>query len=86
MIAAYCWPQSVEANERIALYCHTQAKSFQIEVIRQGSKEQLVCSASRISGKEQDTDKAIAEHGCRWDPSHEILIDSSWISAFNAFQ
>ena len=82
MIAAYCWPQSVEANERIALYCHTQAKSFQIEVIRLGVKEQLVCSASHISGKEQDTDKTIAEHGCRWDPSHEILIDSSWISGF----
>ncbi len=82
MIAAYCWPQSGRANEKIALYCHTEADTFQVEVIRQGGEDHSVVTATDIPGQKQAISDSIAEHGCDWDLSYEISIDPSWTSGF----
>ncbi|MFT4727671.1 MAG: hypothetical protein ACI9UN_002169 [Granulosicoccus sp.] len=53
MIAAYCWPQSAKHRESIALFCHTKAASFQIEVIRQGATDKSVLIRTGIKGLDQ---------------------------------
>lgn len=82
MIAAYCWPQSGKANESISLFCHTEADSFRIEVIRQGAEDQLVFKKAGIPGKQQPISDSIAAHGCYWDRSLEIAIDPKWSAGF----
>ena len=37
MIAGYCWPQSVAAGERVALFCATSAGRFDVEIVRQNT-------------------------------------------------
>ncbi|MDA0977405.1 MAG: hypothetical protein O3B72_02505 [Proteobacteria bacterium] len=82
MIAAYCWPQSGKANEKIALYCHTEADSFQIEVIRQGAVDDRVLTESGIPGQAQTITDTLAADGCDWDQSYEITIDPDWSAGF----
>ena len=53
MIAAYCWPQSARHKEPITLYCHTEASSFQIEVIRQGAEDKTVLVRHDLPGIDQ---------------------------------
>ena len=78
MIAAYCWPQSAKANEEIVVYCHTEAKSFQYEIVRQGIEDKTVLSETNISGRTQNIADNIAEQGCDWDPTFVISIDPDW--------
>lgn len=82
MIAAYCWPQSGRSSENIALYCHTEADSFQLEVIRQGAEDRPVFTQAGIPGKQQVISDTIAEQGCEWDQSFEITVDPDWSAGF----
>lgn len=80
MTAAYCWPQSAQHGQSIALFCHTEARSFQIEVIRQGAENTTVHTQNNIPGRVQPITDVIAEEGCRWNASYEVSIDSDWPS------
>jgi hypothetical protein len=82
VIAAYCWPQSAKHHETIALYCHTEAKFFQIEVIRQGAINKSVLTRTGLEGLEQPLNNDIASEGCNWDQPIEITINSTWPSGF----
>jgi len=82
MIAAYCWPQSGKANEKIALYCHTDADSFQIEVIRQGAVDDSVLTETDIPGQAQTITDTLAADGCNWNQSYEVAIDPNWPAGF----
>lgn len=82
MIAAYCWPQSAKQGESIALYCHTQAASIQIDVIRQGATDKSVLTRTGLTGLDQPMGDDIASEGCSWEPTIEITIDPDWPSGF----
>ena len=82
MIAAYCWPQSARPGEAIDIFCHTTAKQFRIEVVRQGVDSKTAAVHERIPGQEQTITSDIAAEGCRWNPTLELVIDPSWPSGF----
>ena len=79
MIAAYCWPQSAKANEKIVVYCHTEAKSFQYEIVRQGIEDKTVLSETNISGRTQNIADNIAEQGSSLY-KYGINSRNQWIS------
>ena len=82
MIAAYCWPQSARPGEAIDIFCHTTAKQFRIEVVRQGVDSKTAAVHERVPGQEQTITSDIAAEGCRWNPTLELVIDPSWPSGF----
>jgi hypothetical protein len=82
MIAGYCWPQSVAANESVALFCSTSAGRFDVEVVRQGLHEEPVWSAQGVAGVEHPVPDDAAERGCRWPQGLTIDVAASWQSGF----
>ena len=75
MISAYCWPQSAHQRESITLYCHTNAATYQYEVIRQGAVDEPVLRRSGVRGQSQLMSQNLAATGCHWQPSLNIAID-----------
>ena len=82
MISAYCWPQSAHQRESITLYCHTNAATYQYEVIRQGAVDEPVLRRSGVRGQSQLMSQNLAATGCHWQPSLNIAIDPNWPSGF----
>ena len=82
MIAAYCWPQSALPGETISLCCHTNATTFQLEVIRQGKTDQQVMHQRKLKGCNQLIDEQTSQVGCDWSPSLDIIIAPEWPSGF----
>lgn len=83
MIAAYCWPQSAVGGETIALHCSTTARSFDVEVVRQGREDVPVWSARGVAGRELDVPADAGTRGCGWPVSVEIPVGDAWRSGFH---
>ncbi len=56
MLGAYCWPQSARPRETVALFC--EADSFDLTIIRDGGREEVVRQAAGGAGCEIEIDPA----------------------------
>ena len=86
MISGYCWPQSVLANERVTLFCHTNATRFSVTIVRQGSDDRQVFQEPDVRGRQQEMTANLAAEGCEWQPSLEFRVDPDWPSGFYLVQ
>lgn len=81
MIAGYCWPQSLRANESTTVFCHADGDHARMQVIRKGANDLVVLERS-IQVFDQPMTQDLAAVGCQWRPSTEINVDPSWSSGF----
>ena len=69
---AYCWPPSVGRHEAVALRVSTDAKSFDVEVAREGSVREIVWRASDVPGSVHERPTDASANGCDWPSALEI--------------
>ena len=80
-IAGYCWPQSACPGESVGLHVSTSAARFDLEVVRQGARDERVLSKRDVAGFEHAVPDDAASEGCRWPVAVEIDI-GEWRSGF----
>lgn len=77
-IFAYTDRISYASGARIELYVHTTARTFNVEVIRDGAVPAVVHRLSRIPGIAQRTRDNPAVHGCGWTDPVVLVPDVGW--------
>jgi hypothetical protein len=82
MLEAYCTRRSYTAGERIAVHFSSDARHLDLVVIRDGSKPQVVFSASRIAGAHYPVPEDAVENGCGWPVGVTLGAQRSWKSGF----
>ncbi len=81
-IAGYCWPQSVRPGESVSLHGSTSAARFDLEVVRQGLRDEVVHEARGLAGAAHPVPADVAERGCGWPVALEIAVGDDWRSGF----
>jgi hypothetical protein len=82
MIAGYCWPQSALPGESVELFCSTSAGRFDVEIVRQGLRDEALHSAVGLPGHEHPLPADAAAGGCRWPAALSLVIASDWPTGF----
>ena len=83
MIDAYCWPQSARAGERVELFVSTDAPAFDVEVVRQGARDERVHHESGLAGQTHPVPENAGTAGCGWPAAHALVVDPAWRSGFH---
>jgi N,N-dimethylformamidase beta subunit-like, C-terminal len=78
---AYCWPSSTRRGEPVALHVSTDARSFDVEVAREGATREVVWRAEGAPGTRHETPADASSHGCRWPVALEIPV-ADWRSSY----
>jgi hypothetical protein len=66
MLETYCWPPSGVPGDEIELRVSTDLKTVDIEVARDGAREDVVWSATGVPAELQETPVDAAQTGCGW--------------------
>jgi len=83
VVTGYCWPQSVEAGERVAVHMSSSGnRPVNIEVARVGWQRTVVYAAQAMAAVEQTTPPNAASEGCGWVPTFTLDIDAAWRSGY----
>ncbi len=85
MIAGYCWPQSALPGGAVGLHVSTTSRSFDVEVVRQGSRDDRVFARKDVEGAEYAVPDDAGSAGCRWPAALEIDV-GEWRSGFYLVQ
>src|SRR5918995_6302217 len=64
----------------VALHVSSTAKTFGIEIIRDGAAEKTVLSRRNLTARWQDTPDQCSVEGCGWQASLEFRVEESWPS------
>ena len=81
MIAGYCWPQSALPGDAVGLHVSTTSRSFDVEVVRQGARDDRVFARTDVTGVDHATPDDAASAGCRWPVAVQIDV-GEWRSGF----
>ncbi len=83
MLDAYCWPQSGQAGDRIGLSISGDVGSCTIEILRVGEQVKTVQTIGDVAVDIQPVPDDVAEAGCGWDTSVQVVIDDNWQTGFH---
>ena len=82
-VTGYCWPQSVEPGERVALHLSSSgARPVNVEVARVGYQRTVVRNEPAVAADEHATPTDAAMNGCGWPEALSIDVDASWRSGY----
>ena len=79
-IFAYCDAQSYRNGDKVRLHVSTTAPTFDIQVYRDGPKQEIVYEKKGIRGKFTPTPDDAYMNGCGWPVLHEFQIPRKWRS------
>ncbi len=82
MIAGYCWPQSVLPGERVEIFCSTDAARFNVEIVRQGQRDEPVHAIRGIPGVAHPLPEDAGARGCGWAAAESVSVGDGWSSGF----
>jgi hypothetical protein len=77
---AYTGALSFAPGERMPLHVNTNAKVFDVELFRDGMKQQTVFRQQGITGSFYPTPKDCSVTGCDWPVALEIPLSANWPS------
>ena len=82
-VTGYCWPQSVEAGERVALHLSSAGgRAVSIEVARIGAERTVVFAEPGLPVDDHPTPTDAFSHGCGWPAASEITVGDDWRSGY----
>ena len=81
MIAGYCWPQSALPGETVSVHVSTTAAVYDIEVVRQGARDDRVLTRERLPGVDHPVPDDAGSAGCQWPAALDIEV-GEWRSGF----
>jgi hypothetical protein len=84
MLEAYCWPQSVDPGDEVALHVSSDpTRAFTVEVARDGAAFDVVWTGSGDAAHHPAPEGASA-HGCGWPAAARIPVGEDWRSGLYA--
>jgi hypothetical protein len=82
-VSGYCWPQSAEAGERVALHLASSgAAPVTIEVARIGEHRTVVVRAPDVPVDDHPVPEDASANGCGWPAAFEITVADEWASGY----
>jgi len=79
-IWGYTGKFSYVAGEEVDLHISTSEETFEIEVVREGAKNEMVHSSKSHPGTLRKTPQNASAHGCGWPTEATIRVDEMWRS------
>ncbi len=82
-VSGYCWPQSVETGEQVALHLSCSGGNpVAVEVARVGGARDVVVSERAVPVAEHAIPGDASSAGCRWPASYELTVGDDWASGY----
>jgi hypothetical protein len=82
-VTGYCWPQSVEAGDTVALHLSSSgARAVAVEVARIGTDRTVVFADPAVPAGDHATPADASTNGCDWPVAQTIAIDPTWHSGY----
>ena len=79
-VNGYCWPQSVQAGERVALHVSSAGgRPVSVEVARVGRTREIVFTEHAVPADDHPTPTDAPEHGCGWPAASGIVVDADGV-------
>lgn len=80
-IWAYCDRLSYAPGESVRVHVSTTAPSFDLELMRDTAKPEIVLVREGLSGREAETPEDCSVKGCGWPVAFEFVVPEDWPSA-----
>jgi hypothetical protein len=81
-IEGYAGALSYRPGEEAAFHVSTSAKSYSLEIAREGAKREVVWTRAGLPGEEHPVPADASSHGCRWPVSVRVPIPETWRSGY----
>jgi hypothetical protein len=82
-VTGYCWPQSAEAGEQVALHLSSSGgRPVAVEVARVGRHRDVVRTELAVEAGDHPTPKDASSNGCGWPAALTIDVDAGWRSGY----
>lgn len=87
-IAGYTDPMSVRPGEDVAFHISTDAKTYSLEVAREGTEREVVWTKESLAGEEHpvgdDSGRpaSAAMYGCNWPAALKLTVPDDWRSGY----
>jgi hypothetical protein len=81
-VEGYADRLSYRPGESVALHVSTPAKTFAVEVAREGAERKVVWSRSDVPGAEHPVPDDASARGCRWPVALRVPVAESWPSGY----
>jgi hypothetical protein len=82
-ITGYCWPQSAEAGQQVALHLSSPGgRPVAVEVARVGGERTVVHRDPAVAADAHPTPVGAARDGCGWPAAATIEVDPAWRSGY----
>ncbi|HKY76109.1 MAG TPA: hypothetical protein VJS45_08220, partial [Acidimicrobiia bacterium] len=82
-VTGYCWPQSAEAGQTVALHLSSAGgRPVRVEVARVGLRREVVLVEEEVTAGDHPTPLDAAQLGCDWPAAMDIVVHDSWRSGY----
>jgi hypothetical protein len=82
-VTGYCWPQSVEAGDEVALHLSSSdGRPVAVEVARVGAGREVVFADDAVPADEHPVPPDAAPAGCGWPAALTIRAGDDWRSGY----
>jgi hypothetical protein len=82
-VTGYCWPQSAEAGQVVALHLSSAGgRPVRVEVARCGARRDVVFHDDAVPADDHPTPIDAAQHGCGWPAALTLTVDPAWRSGY----
>ena len=81
-IEGYAGQLSYRPGDAATFHISTSAKTYSLEIAREGAKREVVWTKSGLPGQEQPIPADASSHGCRWPLSYRLPIPETWKSGY----
>jgi hypothetical protein len=82
-VTGYCWPQSVEGGQRVALHLSSAgARPVAVEVARVGATRDVVFAEHDVPAGDHPTPLDASRSGCDWPVAIDIAVEPAWRSGY----
>jgi hypothetical protein len=82
-VTGYCWPQSVEAGQSVALHLSSAGgRSVAVEVARVGKDREVVFRDDGVPAGDHPTPLDAAQRGCDWPAALSLTVEETWRSGY----
>jgi hypothetical protein len=80
-LLVYCWPQSVEAGDDVAIHASGPSVEVAVEVARVGAAREVVRRGT-MTVQPQSLGPEVAAEGCDWPAAAHLAVEPEWRSGY----
>lgn len=81
-VTGYCWPQSADVGDRVALHLSASTGTVDVEIARVGATRSVIWRAEAVAVDDHPVPVGASAHGCAWPVALEVAIGDDWASGY----